>query len=157
MTSISLIYNEQEATGEGADTDEALTIALKKISVARGKNEWFVAANGGGTLDSGHAIKMSYSKDGNREPITIFALDLGRHYRGALETVRVVANLEHGFAGRTKHAIEEASTYAIGAAKYLMRVSGKTIDIRNDLSRALHGTRWKRLIDIENLLLRRSG
>ena len=158
MTSVCLVYSGQEATGEGADADEALTIALKKIPTARGKNECFVvAANRGGYPDSGHTIEMTCRMDGSVEVETILVLDLGRHYRGAIETVRVIANLEHGFAGRTKHAIEEVSIYAIGAAKYLMRMSGKKIDTRGDLGRALNGTPWKKLIDVENLLLKRSG
>lgn len=158
MAVVRLEYAGEEAVGQGADTDEALSVALRRLSVARGRNEWFIATGKRKDEPEGdHAIKMSYRTDITSELNNIYALDLGRHYRGAIETVRVIANLEFGFAGRTRHAIEEVAIYAIGAAKYLMRVSGQSIDVREDILKSLQGTRWRKLIDVENLLLKRSG
>ncbi|WP_413711736.1 hypothetical protein [Rhizobium sp. Rhizsp82] len=144
--------------GFGADTDDALRDGLRRLSLQRNRDEWFVlSAVRRDEHETNKAIRMSYSSGDSPRSIAFAALDLGRHYRGAIQTVRAVANLEYGFAGRTRHAVEEVAIYAIGAAKYLKQVSGSSIDVRADLLDALAGTRWRKIIDVDSLILKRSG
>ena len=157
-TPVLVAFEGVTVEGVGVDIDGALRDALRRLSVQRGKGEWFVlssARRNNGEAD--HSIAMAYETQAGVERSDFAALDLGRHYRGAIETVKVIANLEYGFAGRTRHAVEEVAVYAIGAARYLTQVSGETIDIRGDIDKALAGTGWKRLVDVDTLILKRSG
>lgn len=155
---VLVAFDDSTVEGTGVDIDDALRDALRRLSVQRGKGEWFVlsaARRNNGETD--HSIAMSYRTKTGTAPSDFAALDLGRHYRGAIETVKVIANLEYGFAGRTRNAVEEVAIYAIGAARYLTQVSGGPIDVRGDIGKALSGTRWKKLVDVDSLILKRSG
>ncbi|MDR7145022.1 hypothetical protein [Rhizobium sp. BE258] len=157
-TFVKITYEGKVVDGFGADTDDALRDALRKLSLERGLDEWFILSTSRREdQETDKTVRMSYSVADSARQTAFSALDLGRHYRGAIETVKTVANLEHGFAGRTRHAVEEVAIYAIGAAKYLKQVSGNAIDVRSDLLNALSGTRWKKVVDVDRLILRRSG
>jgi hypothetical protein len=157
-TPVLVEFDNSTVEGTGVDIDDALRDALRRLSVQRGRGEWFVlSAKRRDNGEADHSIAMSYQTKISKAPTDFAALDLGRHYRGAIETVKVIANLQYGFAGRTRHAVEEVAIYAIGAARYLTQVSGESIDVRGDIGKVLTGTRWKKLVDVDSLILKRSG
>ncbi|WP_332302722.1 hypothetical protein [Rhizobium sp. GR12] len=158
MISIDVRYEDSIAQAKGADLDQALARGVGLLAQQRGKEEVFVVLGSEKNIASPeHAVRMSYKEDGSDQWANIYALDLKRHYSGALETVRVVANLEFGFAGKTRHAMEECVTYAIGVGRHLSQQSGQPVNFSADLKNILKGSLWGRLVDVDGLILGRSG
>jgi hypothetical protein len=156
MLDVTIEFEGEAVAAVGADLEDAIGKALRKLSALRNDRELFILARINEPPAAWeHLIEMSCRTSNSQH--VFYARDLWDQYRGALEAVSAIANLRHGFAGKTKAVLEEATSYAISVAKHATRHGSRAVPVALDVTKELSGTPWSKEIDINSLMLKHSA